>query len=180
MSAAVKQYISNKMYAMIMMPPLKREVIRLIICGSLALVLNGILYAGVESDGTIKHWAEKPLQIFASPAMFAFMTTYFLPLLFWTVLKAILLSANNAFSGILSFLGNLLTGAMYCSGLVLASVSLKQYTISGSLDTEMASVSVLIFLMGLIYFYILQCAIQQTPTPSLLAPAASRKQHSRN
>jgi len=29
-----------------------------------------------------------------------------------------LLSANNAFSGILSFLGNQFTGVMYCTGII--------------------------------------------------------------
>ena len=50
---------------MIMMALLKREMIRLGICTVMALVLNAILYTGVEIDGTIKPWAETPIKLFA-------------------------------------------------------------------------------------------------------------------
>lgn len=99
----LKRYFGNKIHAVIMMAPLKREMIRLGICTIMAIILNIILYTGVEVDGTIKPWAETPIKLFASSMLFAFMIKAFLPILGWTILKAMLLSANNAFSGILSF-----------------------------------------------------------------------------
>ncbi|MNP35442.1 hypothetical protein D3C76_1287740 [compost metagenome] len=157
-----------------MMAPLKREMIRLGICTVMAIVLNIILYTGVEVDGTIKPWAATPIKLFASSMLFAFMIKAFLPLLGWTILKAVLLSANNAFSGILSFLGNQFTGVMYCTGIILGSITVKQYSISGVLDSELAFLSIIVFFLGIIYFFILQCAIQKTMHPALLAPATPR------
>lgn len=170
----LNRFIGRKIHAVIMMAPLKREMIRLGICTVMAMVLNIILYTGVEVDGTIKPWAETPIKLFASSMLFAFMIKAFLPLLGWTILKAVLLSANNAFSGILSFLGNQFTGVMYCTGIILGSITLKQYSISGSLDSELAFLSIIVFSSGIMYFFILQCAIQKTMNPALLAPATPR------
>jgi hypothetical protein len=157
-----------------MMAPLKREMIRLGICTVMAIVLNVILYTGVEIDGTIKPWAETPIKLFASSMLFAFMIKAFLPLLGWTILRAVLLSANNAFSGILSFMGNQFTGVMYCTGIILGSITIKQYMISGVLDLEMVSLSAIVFASGIMYFFILQCAIQKTMSPALRTPAVPR------
>ena len=170
----LNRFIGRKIHAVIMMAPLKREMIRLGICTVMALVLNVILYTGVEIDGTIKPWAETPIKLFASSMLFAFMIKAFLPLLGWTILKAVLLSANNAFSGILSFLGNQFTGVMYCTGIILGSVTIKQYMISGVLDSEMVSLSAIVFSSGILYFYVLQCAIQKTMSPALRTPAVPR------
>jgi len=175
MNDAIKRYISKKTQDMIMMPPLKREAFRLIICCALAFILNVILYTGIETDGTVKGWAEGPLQLLASTTMLLFMIKFFLPVLGWTILKAVLLSANNTFSGILSFLANQFTGAMYCAGLVLGSITLKQYLLSKSLDAEMATLSAFMFLAGFIYFYLFQCAIQKTPLPALLNQPMRRR-----
>ena len=135
MTQALKQYIAKSINSVIMMAPLKREVIRLIICCSIAIILNAILFFGVENDGTIKPWAEIPLKLFASTTLFAFMVKIFLPLFGWTILKAVLLSANNAFSGVLSFLGNQFTGALYCSAFILASLTLKDSPIKSAQAT---------------------------------------------
>ncbi|WP_313752679.1 hypothetical protein [Mixta calida] len=170
----LNRFIGRKIHAVIMMAPLKREMIRLGICTVMALVLNVILYTGVEMAGTIKPWAETPIKLFASSMLFAFMIKAFLPLLGWTILKAVLLSANNAFSGILSFFGNQFTGVMYCTGIILGSVTIKQYMISGVLDSEMVSLSAIVFSSGILYFYVLQCAIQKTMSPALRTPAVPR------
>lgn len=174
MTQALKQYIAKSINSVIMMAPLKREVIRLIICCSIAIILNAILFFGVENDGTIKPWAEIPLKLFASTTLFAFMVKIFLPLFGWTILKAVLLSANNAFSGVLSFLGNQFTGALYCSAFILASFTLKQYVISGFMDPQLALMAPTVLFAGFLYFYIFQCAIQKTMTPALCAPPLPR------
>lgn len=174
MTQALKQYIAKSINSVIMMAPLKREVIRLIICCSIAIILNAILFFGVENDGTIKPWAEIPLKLFASTTLFAFMVKIFLPLFGWTILKAVLLSANNAFSGVLSFLGNQFTGALYCSAFILASLTLKQYVISGFMDPQLALMAPTVLFAGFLYFYIFQCAIQKTMTPALCAPPLPR------
>ena len=170
----LNRFIGRKIHAVIMMAPLKREMIRLGICTVMAIVLNVILYTGVEIDGTIKPWAETPIKLFASSMLFAFMIKAFLPLLGWTILKAVLLSANNAFSGILSFMGNQFTGVMYCTGIILGSITIKQYMISGVLDLEMVSLSAIVIASGIMYFFILQCAIQKTMSPALRTPAVPR------
>ncbi|WP_256580183.1 hypothetical protein [Pseudomonas asiatica] len=59
----LKRYFGNKIHAVIMMAPLKREMIRLGICTLMAIILNIILYTGVEVDGTIKPWAETPIKL---------------------------------------------------------------------------------------------------------------------
>ncbi|MFY1028804.1 hypothetical protein [Pseudomonas asiatica] len=174
MIQTLSRYIAKKIHAVIMMAPLKRELIRLIICCSIAAVLNVILFFGVEADGAIKPWAETPLKLFASTALFAIMVKVFLPLLGWTILKAALLSANNAFSGILSFLGNQFTGVLYCSALVMASLMFKQYTIDGTMDPQFAILITTVFLTGFLYFYIFQCAIQKTIVPALRTPPIPR------
>ena len=61
----LNRFIGGKIHAVIMMALLKREMIRLGICTVMALVLNAILYTGVEVDGTIKPWAETPIKLFA-------------------------------------------------------------------------------------------------------------------
>ena len=61
----LNRFIGGKIHAVIMMALLKREMIRLGICTVMALVLNAILYTGVEIDGTIKPWAETPIKLFA-------------------------------------------------------------------------------------------------------------------
>ncbi|MFJ4393313.1 hypothetical protein [Pseudomonas sp. NPDC089396] len=170
----LNRFIGRKIHAVIMMAPLKREMIRLGICTAMAIALNVLLYTGVELDGTIKPWAETPIKLFASSMLFAFMIKAFLPLLAWTILKAVLLSANNAFSGVLSFMGNQFTGVMYCTGIILGSITTKQYMISGIVDFELAYLSVIVFASGVIYFFILQCAIQQTMNPALRTPAVPR------
>lgn len=174
MIQALNRYIAKKIHAVIMMAPLKRELIRLIICFSIAAILNVILFFGVEVDGTIKPWAETPLKLFASTTLFVIMVKVFLPLLGWTILKAVLLSANNAFSGILSFLGNQFTGVLYCSSLVMASLMLKQYTVNGTLDLQLAILIPAVFLTGFLYFYAFQCAIQKTIAPALRTPPLPR------
>ncbi|MDD1996813.1 hypothetical protein NPS34_01935 [Pseudomonas putida] len=170
----LKRYFGNKIHAVIMMAPLKREMIRLGICTLMAIILNIILYTGVEVDGTIKPWAETPIKLFASSMLFAFMIKAFLPVLGWTILKAMLLSANNAFSGILSFLGNQFTGVMYCTGIIMDSITIKLYMVSGVLDSEFAYLSAIVFASGVLYFYVLQCAIQKTMSPALRTPAVPR------
>lgn len=170
----LKRYFGNKIHAVIMMAPLKREMIRLGICTLMAIILNIILYTGVEVDGTIKPWAETPIKLFASSMLFAFMIKAFLPVLGWTILKAMLLSANNAFSGILSFLGNQFTGVMYCTGIIMGSITIKLYMVSGVLDSEFAYLSAIVFTSGILYFYVLQCAIQKTMSPALRTPAVPR------
>lgn len=110
---------------------------------------------------------------FASSMLFAFMIKPFLPLFGWTILKAVLLSANNAFSGILSYMGNQFTGFMYCTGIILGSVTIKQYMISGALDSEIIALSAILFASGIMYFVILQCAIQKM-SPTLRAIAVPR------
>jgi hypothetical protein len=171
----LKRYIAKKIHAVIMMAPLKREMMRLSICFLFAIGLNVILFFGVETDGTIKAWAETPLKIFASATLFVLMVKIVLPLLAWTILKAVLLSANNAFSGILGFLGNQVTGALYCTGIILGSIALKQYNISGILDSGLASSAVYVFISGLLWFFIFQCAIQKTMSPALRTPAVPRR-----
>ncbi|MBA6113521.1 MULTISPECIES: hypothetical protein [Pseudomonas] len=174
MIQALNRYIAKKINAVIMMAPLKREMIRLAICFSIAALLNVVLFFGVEADGAIKPWAEIPLRLLASTTLFVFMVKIFLPIFGWTILKAVLLSANNAFGGILSFLGNQFTGALYCSALVLASLALKQYTIDGTMDPQLAILIPTVFLAGFLYFYFFQCAIQKTIAPALRTPPLPR------
>ncbi|MBJ2259163.1 hypothetical protein [Pseudomonas psychrophila] len=174
MIQALKRSIAKKIHAVIMMAPLKREMMRLGICSLFAILLNIILFFGVEADGSIKSWAETPVKLFASTTLFVLMVKIVLPLLAWTILKAVLLSANNAFSGILGFLGNQVTGALYCSGIILASIVLKQYSITGTLDSELASLAVYVFISGFLWFFIFQCAIQKTMSPALRTPAVPR------
>lgn len=173
MIKSLNRCIAKKIYDVIMMAPLKREMMRLGICSLFAIGLNIILFFGVEIDGTVKPWAETPLKLFASATLFVFMVKIVLPLLAWTILKAVLLSANNAFSGILGFLGNQVTGALYCTGIILGSIALKQYTITGTLDSKLAELAVIVFVSGFLWFFIFQCAIQKTMTPALRTPAVS-------
>ncbi|PAA00885.1 hypothetical protein CJU78_24270 [Pseudomonas fragi] len=49
-----------------------------------------------------------------------------------------------------------------------------QYMISGVLDLEMVSLSAIVFASGIMYFFILQCAIQKTMSPALRTPAVPR------
>jgi len=167
--------IAQKIHAVIMMAPLKREMMRLGICSVFAIGLNVILFFGVNVDGTIKPWAETPVKFFASSTLFVFMVKIVLPLLAWTIIKAVLLSANNAFSGILGFLGNQVTGALYCTGIILGSIVFKQYNITGALDSELASLAAYVFISGFLWFFIFQCAIQKTMSPALRTPAVPRK-----
>ena len=53
-------------------------------------------------------------------------------------------------------------------------ITIKQYMISGVLDSEMVSLSAIVFVSGLMYFFILQCAIQKTMSPALRTPAVPR------
>ncbi|EJM67571.1 hypothetical protein PMI30_02035 [Pseudomonas sp. GM50] len=168
MTTPPERNFASKIENLLVMPPLKREAIRLVFCCVMALILNVFLFLGVEDDGSIKTWAEWPIGAFSSPRLLLFMIYFFLPFLAYTVLKALLLNANNAYSGILGFLANQLTGAMYCSGLILASITFKQYTIEGKLDHELIKLSLIVFASGLMYFYALQCAIQKSMSPVLL------------
>ncbi|MBA1203606.1 hypothetical protein G7009_17940 [Pseudomonas capeferrum] len=175
MIKSLNRRIAKKIHAVIMMAPLKREMMRLGVCCLFAIGLNIILFFGVADDGTIKPWAERPLKLFASATLFLIMVKVVLPLLAWTILKAVLLSANNAFSGILGFLGNQVTGALYCTGIVLGSIVLKQYNITGILDAELAFIAACVFVSGFLWFFIFQCAIQNTMNPALRTPAVPRK-----
>ncbi|MFL9676086.1 hypothetical protein ACXUPC_10640 [Pseudomonas marginalis] len=157
----MRNFINN----MLLMAPLKREILRLALCCLMALILNSLLITGVEKDGAIKDWAAGPIGIFTSPNLLKFMLYFFLPFLAYTVLKAILLNANNAYSGFLGFLGNQLTGAMYCSGMVLASLAYKMHEVGENSYTELISPAAIILISGFLYFYILQCAIQRTFSP---------------
>ncbi|MCS5515144.1 hypothetical protein NWF32_06010 [Pseudomonas qingdaonensis] len=72
------------------------------------------------------------------------------------------------------FLGNQFTGVMYCTGIIMGSITIKLYMVSGVLDSEFAYLSAIVFASGVLYFYVLQCAIQKTMSPALRTPAVPR------
>ncbi len=72
-------------------------------------------------------------------------------------------------------MGNQVTGALYCTGIVLGSIVLKQYNITGILDAELAFIAACVFVSGFLWFFIFQCAIQNTMNPALRTPAVPRK-----
>lgn len=57
----------------------------------------------------------------------------------------------------------------------MGSITIKLYMVSGVLDSEFAYLSAIVFASGVLYFYVLQCAIQKkTMSPALRTPAVPR------
>jgi hypothetical protein len=150
------------------MPPLKREVFRLILCCVFGAILSTLLFTGVDGEGEIKEWAAKPIGWLTSTSLLKFMAYYFFPFLAYTIIKAIVLNANEKFAGALSFLANQFTGALYCSAIVSASLSYELYLLGDPSYKTLIPYIPTFFVSGIFYFLISQCAIQKSMPPKLL------------
>lgn len=150
------------------LPPLKREVLRLILCCIFGAVLSILLFIGVDGEGEIKGWIAKPIGWLTSTTMLKFIIYYFLPFIAYTIIKSILFNVNKNFRGLLSFLANQVTGALYCTAVVSASLSYELYLIGDQSYKILAPNISIFFTLGIVYFFFFQCAIQKSMPPKLL------------
>lgn len=146
--------------------PLEREGIRFSLCCILAVVLNLLLFYGVEDGGHIKSWAERPLTFLTSVKLINFMA-YIIVVLFYLIFKAAILGVLKEFSGLLNFIATQITGAFYCGAIVCSSLAYKSYIMHNILYKSLAWGGVAFFVLGIMYFYIFQIFIQKKIPPRL-------------
>lgn len=147
--------------------PLSREIFRVCICVLAASTLNLIIFLGVDLDGEFKEWASGPIIALTSTKLINFFFYYFTPFFIYTLAKAFLLNVMGEFKNLLMFMANQITGALYCFGLVSISLGYHMQRLSEPDYLRLYFGGAVIFFVGLVYFYLAQCAIQRNMLPKL-------------
>lgn len=148
--------------------PFQKEGLRLVICIIAAVLFNVIAYFGIDSEGKFLEWSKTPINLLTSTRLLSLMMYVVFPIFVYTLIKAWALNVLNEFKGVFVFIGNQITGAFYCSGLIFTSLVYHASRFEENVNNQLLTNSVVIFLSGFLYFYIFQCAIQKTLSPKLM------------
>lgn len=166
--------ISNIYINFSALSPIQKELFRLLLCIAAAILLNIFVYFGFDLDGELQEWSNPTLSTLTSPELLNFISYYFTPFFLYTLAKAWALNDLRQFTNIFHFLGNQISGLLYCSALLTFSIAYHMERLSLTGYQTWKSSGLVLFSCGVISFYIVQCAMQNTAAPRLLSVKPQR------
>ncbi|MEX0144867.1 hypothetical protein MRBLMS1_005804 [Massilia sp. LMS1-1-1.1] len=147
--------------------PVSRESIRIGFCLLAVGVLAVFLKFGLTDDGTIKPWAQKPIETMSSPKLLLFSLQYLVWVFIAAFTIALISGLNHKHNSLLNFFATMATGVFYCSGFSALLIAYYSYSYVPEFVGTLLVYGLCSVGIGFGLCYIFQMLIQGTSSPKM-------------